>query len=121
MKKIYLALAVIVIVPVLSGVYIYFAETKCDELVRLIEKAEDAGGSGEKFFSEARKLWGQLEGIYGVSANHCMIEEVNESFTKAEAWLKLREINLYRAEIRWLKTLIERIAENEYPTAYNIF
>lgn len=122
MNRIYLAVAVLVIIPLFSGIYTVYTETRCKEISGMI--TESADGYGEKsgeIFEGARKKWEKLEKVLAVSANHAMLERVNESFIKAEKCLKLGEKNLFLVEAEWLSRLVEHVSETEKIKPYNIF
>ena len=121
MKRIYLAVAVLVLVPLMSGAYLIYTENRCDEIVEIIQKSTQSPEGSEKLFNEAKKKWDELEKILALSANHSVIDKVNESFTKAEEWQKLGSINMFLAEAEWLKKLVRHVGENEKLKAYNIF
>ena len=67
------------------------------------------------------KKWEKVEKILGLSANHGVIDSVNESVTDARQWQRLGEVNLLVAELKQMQRLINHITAAERPTAYNIF
>lgn len=116
MKKLCLALAVLIGIPSVSGMYMIYMQRKCEQLISVLEESDTDGENLKK----ARGMWEKLEKNLAVSANHGIIEEINESFSKAEGWQQLGETNLYLSEIQWLKKLIAHIYEEECPRMYNI-
>ena len=123
MNRIYFALAVLLLVPALSGFYLFYTETKCNELEKIIEYVAENPEYDEtgEFFEKAKEKWKKIESVLALSANHSVIDHINESFTKAEAWHKLGEKNMFTAELKWLGRLVKHVSETEKPTAYNIF
>ena len=120
MNRIYLALAVLILIPALSGFYLFYTETKCDELAEMIEYASENYAEGE-VFEKAKEKWDKIETVLAISANHSVVDHINESFAKAEAWLKLDDENMFIAELKCLERLVRHISETERPTVYNIF
>lgn len=122
MNKIYLSAAILLILPLLLFGYLAYTDAKCNELAEIITLADnlDAQKSGE-LLETAREKWGSFEKILGISANHSVIDSINEGFTKAAAWQILGEEKLFSAELKNLNRLIQHLSETEKPTLFNIF
>ena len=123
MNKVYFAVAILLFFPLFASGYRMYTETKCKELIKTVELAEENVDTdlGEESFKEAEKKWGKLETIIAMSAHHSLVEEINESFIKAKTWLVLDEKNMYIAELKWLRRLIRHVYETERAEIYNIF
>ncbi len=123
MNRIYLAITVLLLIPALSFAYLFYTESKCNELADIIENAVENPDYSEKreLFERAKEEWGKIETVLALSVNHLLIDHINESFTKAEAWQRLGEDNMFITELKWLGKLVNHVSETEKPTVYNIF
>ena len=123
MKKVYVAVCILVIIPLLSAVYISFVNIKCRELVNMAQKVyENVNRNQEKEdFQKFENKWNKLEKMLAISANHDEIDFVKESLEKSKAYLYLGNTEDYKCELKLTMKMISHIGELERPTLQNIF
>ena len=123
MKQIYLAVAVLLLVPILSYAYQGYTEGVLEKAAEAVVKAAEAANpeEAESYLLKAEKTWEGIRNFLAASSHHSAIEEINKCFVRAKAWLQTGEKSMLVSELKWLDKQIRHVYEMEVPTMYNIF
>ena len=123
MKKLYAALAPLLLIPVFSLGYLGYLSSSCEKLSSAFEKVSvnAENENAEAQFFEAEKNWEKFEKIFAVSVNHTELDSVKQGISRAGSYLESGDLTELKCELNLVVKLIEHIKELEYPNLRNIF
>lgn len=125
MKKMYAAIAFLLLIPAVSVFYLYYLSSSCDSLADTFENvlyvAENNSEKLSSQFENAEKKWKKYEKTFAVSVNHAELDTVKQSMARAESYMKSDDISEFMCELKVVTDQIEHIKQLEYPTLQNIF
>ncbi|MBQ3053694.1 MAG: DUF4363 family protein [Clostridia bacterium] len=116
MRRVYLALLILICIPVVLTFYMGYVTKKCNELKRDIWEVKT-----EMDFDFFAKKWEKTEKYFAISTNHAELDMVNESITKGKEYMKSGNKSSLNAELKWIEKLLSHISGLEKPTLQNIF
>ena len=94
----------------------YKIELLCNDLCQLIQRDEEW-----ESFTEAHTLWKDHITALSVLIRHDRIDNITESFARAEAFLQDDTIDEYRAEIAQLISKLVWLREYDRPSFRSVF
>lgn len=88
----------------------------CDDLRRLLEEP-----AAEEPFARAKTLWDSHVTVLSVLIHHDRIDNITESFARAEAFMNAETEDEYRAETAQLRSKLTWLRDYDKPGFRSIF
>ncbi len=123
MNKLYLAMVLLLLLPICTGFYAFTVASRCEELGKMVEDIYESAEKNmdEEKFRMVEKEWESLETTLTFSINHSEIDDIKESLSKGRAHMENGNTGGLRCEMMWLKMLLNHVSEMEMPVFENIF
>lgn len=126
MKRLYGALAAVLLIAVFMVWHIQAVQRETDLLVGTLQQAEQAAGAGDQrkalaLTEQAQTEWQRVESWFGVVLRMGDTDEVNDGFQEVLDYLREGEWSDYRSSNRSLMKSVHYLSEVEQVRWANIF
>ena len=125
MKKVKVAIAILIIMPILIGISHIYLNHASDQMADKISDAEDSARNGdislsEKQLDEFSVEWNNNKRIFATFIRHAELDIANQSAAKLKPYLRNADKSNFYGECETLKMQMHHISETEKFSIDNI-
>ena len=126
MKRIYIAISILIILPMIIAGSQFYLKGTTDKMTELIVQAENSAkqkdtDKAKKALTEFSKEWEINNKIIATFVRHSELDSVNESDAKLLPYLESEDLSSFYAECETVKAQFHHIMHTEEFSIDNIF